>query len=92
MDDQRDFAQKERLGLPYRTMIWAICVVADGSKYLDFFLFKSWHIFHFNLGSVLKVVVFGLGKGCHKTTFFLIPFTPTVETPGTPGLNTDLVV
>ena len=32
------------------------------------------------LGSVLKVVVFGLGKGCQKTTF-LIPFTPIAETP-----------
>ena len=34
-DDHTDFAQKERLGLPYWTMIWAICVVVDESKCLD---------------------------------------------------------
>ena len=35
MDDHIDFAQEERLGLPYWTMIWAICVVVDESKCLD---------------------------------------------------------
>ena len=30
-----DFAQEKRLGLPYSTMIWAICVVVDESKCLD---------------------------------------------------------
>ena len=34
-DDDRDFAQKERLGLPYWTMISAICVVVDESQCLD---------------------------------------------------------
>ena len=34
-DDRTDFAQEERLRLPYWTMIWAICVVVDASKYLD---------------------------------------------------------
>ena len=34
-DDSTDFAQEERLGLPYWTMIWAICVVVDESKCLD---------------------------------------------------------
>ena len=34
-DDYTDFAQEERLGLPYWTMIWAICVVVDESKCLD---------------------------------------------------------
>ena len=34
-DDHTDFAQEERLGLPYWTMIWAICVVVDESKCLD---------------------------------------------------------
>ena len=34
-DDRTDFAQEERLGLPYWTMISAICVVADESKCLD---------------------------------------------------------
>ena len=28
-DDRTDFAEEERLGLPYWTMIWAICVSAD---------------------------------------------------------------
>ena len=34
-DDHTDFALEERLGLPYCTMIWAICVVVDESKCLD---------------------------------------------------------
>ena len=34
-DDNTDFAQEERLGLPYWTMILAICVVVDESKCLD---------------------------------------------------------
>ena len=34
-DDHTDFVQKERLGLPYWTMILAICVVVDESKCLD---------------------------------------------------------
>ena len=34
-DDHTDFAQEERLDLPYWTMIWAICVVVDESKCLD---------------------------------------------------------
>ena len=34
-DDRTDFAQEERLGLPYWTMIFAICVVVDESICLD---------------------------------------------------------
>ena len=34
-DDRTDFAQEERLDLPYWTMIQAICVVVDESKSLD---------------------------------------------------------
>ena len=34
-DDRTDFAQEERLGLPYWKMILAICVVVDESKCLD---------------------------------------------------------
>ena len=34
-DDRTDSAQEERLGLPFWTMISAICVVVDGSKCLD---------------------------------------------------------
>ena len=34
-DDHTDFVQEERLGLPYWTMISAICVVVDESKCLD---------------------------------------------------------
>ena len=34
-DDRTDFAQEERLGLAYWTMILAICVVVDESKCLD---------------------------------------------------------
>ena len=34
-DDHTDFAQEERLGLPYWTMIWAIRVMVDESKGLD---------------------------------------------------------
>ena len=35
MDDRTDSAQEERLGLPYWTMMLAICVVVDDSKCLD---------------------------------------------------------
>ena len=35
-DDRTDCVQEERLGLPYWTMISAICVVVDESKCLDF--------------------------------------------------------
>ena len=34
-DDRTSFVQEEQLGLPYWTMIWAICVVVDESKCLD---------------------------------------------------------
>ena len=34
-DDRADSAQEEQLGLPYWTMILAICVVVDESKCLD---------------------------------------------------------
>ena len=34
-DDHLDSVQEERLGLPYWTMILAICVVVDESKCLD---------------------------------------------------------
>ena len=34
-DDHKDCAQEERLGLPYWTMILAMCVVVDESKCLD---------------------------------------------------------
>ena len=34
-DDCTDFDREERLGLPYWTMILAICVVVDESKCLD---------------------------------------------------------
>ena len=34
-DDRTDFAQEERLDLPYWTMILATCVVVDESKRLD---------------------------------------------------------
>ena len=34
-DDRTDSVQEERLGLPYWTMILAICVVVDESKCLD---------------------------------------------------------
>ena len=34
-EDRTDFAQEERLGLPYWTMILAIWVLVDVSKYLD---------------------------------------------------------
>ena len=39
-DDLTDFAQEERLGLPYWTMILAICVVVDESKCLDTPIFE----------------------------------------------------
>ena len=35
-DDRTDSAQEEQLGLPYWTMILAICVVVDESKCLRF--------------------------------------------------------
>ena len=38
-DDRTDFAQEERLGLPCWTMISAICVLVDISKYLDIPIF-----------------------------------------------------
>ena len=34
-DDRTDSVQEEQLGLPYWTMILAICVVVDESKCLD---------------------------------------------------------
>ena len=34
-DDRTDSAQEEQLGLPYWTMILAICVVVDESKCVD---------------------------------------------------------
>ena len=34
-DDRTDFAQDERLDLPYWTTIWAVCVSVDVSIYLD---------------------------------------------------------
>ena len=34
-DDRTDFFQEERLDLPYWTIILAICVMVDVSKYLD---------------------------------------------------------
>ena len=34
-DDHTDSVQEEQLGLPYWTMILAICVVVDESKYVD---------------------------------------------------------
>ena len=41
-DDRTDFAQEERLGLPYWTMIWAICASVDVSKYLDILTLEIW--------------------------------------------------
>ena len=38
-DDRTNFAQEERLGLPYWTMIWATCVVVDESKCLEIPIF-----------------------------------------------------
>ena len=46
-DDRTDFAQEERLGFPYWTMIWAICVVVDESKCLEI---PIWEFFN-NLGA-----------------------------------------
>ena len=43
-DDSTDFAQEERLGLLYWTMIWAICVVVDESKCLDIPIFGFFSI------------------------------------------------
>ena len=34
-DDRSNSFQEERLDLPYRTMIWAICAFVDVSKYVD---------------------------------------------------------
>ena len=39
-DDRTDFAQEERLGLPCWTMILAICVLLNVSKYLDILTLK----------------------------------------------------
>ena len=48
MDDRTDFALKERPDLPYWTMILAICVLVDGSKYMGIltleFLITSVHL------------------------------------------------
>ena len=53
-DDRTDFVQEERLGLPYWTMIVAICALVDVSKYLDIFDFGIFHwrwcVFHFDVG------------------------------------------
>ena len=38
-DDRTDVAQEERLGLPYWTMIWAICALVDVHKYLNILTF-----------------------------------------------------
>ena len=43
-DDRTDSAQEEHLGLPFWTMIWAICVVVDESKmsgHYDFGIFND---------------------------------------------------
>ena len=40
-DDRTDFVQEERLGLPYWTMILAICVVVDESICLDIPIWES---------------------------------------------------
>ena len=39
-DDHTDSAQEERRCLPYWTMIWAICALADVSKYLDILILE----------------------------------------------------
>ena len=52
-DDRTDSVQEERLDLPHWTMIWAICVLVDVSKYLDIltgFFQQFVSILHFNLG------------------------------------------
>ena len=41
-DDRTDFAQEERLDLPYWTMILAICVLIDVSKYLGILTLEFW--------------------------------------------------
>ena len=43
-NDHRDFVLEERLGLPYWTMILAICVVVDESKCLDIPILELWTI------------------------------------------------
>ena len=40
-DDRTDVVQEERLGLPYWTMILAICASVDVSKYLDMLTLES---------------------------------------------------
>ena len=45
-DDRTDFAQEERLDLPYWSMIWAICVLVDVSNCRDIL----------TLGSSIKMV------------------------------------
>ena len=42
-DDHTDFVQEERLGLPYWTMILAICVVVDDSICLDIAILEFLH-------------------------------------------------
>ena len=52
-DDRTDSVQEEQRGLPYWTMIWAICVVVDESKcpgHSDFWIFQFVSIFNFYLG------------------------------------------
>ena len=48
-DDRTNSFQEERLGLPYWTMILAICVLVDVSNYLDILIW-GWCIFHSDLG------------------------------------------
>ena len=51
-DDRTDSAQEEQLGLPYWTMILAICLVVDESICLDIPIREFsiiWSIFHFDL-------------------------------------------
>ena len=52
-DDRTDFAQEERLDLPYWTMMLAICVLVDESICLDILTLEfsiTMGIFHFDLG------------------------------------------
>ena len=41
MDDRTDSFREEQLDLPYWTMIYATCVVADDSKWLDILIVES---------------------------------------------------
>ena len=54
-DDHIDFAQEERLGLSYWTMILAICVVVDESKCLDIPIFQF--LKNFGASSILTWVL-----------------------------------